>query len=158
MELVRLIEQKQRIINVDETWLNESGFIRKAWALKDGQGNIQLNAVTPRLSMIAAMDTEGEVWFSLAHAATDSDVICLFWWQLTRRLDAERPGWREDTVFLWDNATYHTSAETHSVLRRLGLQVIFTGPYSYDAAPIETLFSQLKRGDLNPERLPTGKR
>ena len=108
--------------------------------------------------MIGAMDTDGEVWFSLAHAITDSDVITLFWWQLTQRLDAERPGWREDTVFLWDNATYHTSADTLSVIRRLGLKVIFTGPYSYDAVPIETLFSQLKRGDLNPERLPTGKR
>ena len=83
MELVRLIEQSHRIINVDETWINESGFIRKAWARKDGQGNMQLNTVTPRLSMIAAMDTDGEVWFSLAHAITDSDVITLFWWKLT---------------------------------------------------------------------------
>ena len=83
MELVRLIEQKQRIINVDETWINESGFIRKTWARKDGHGDMQLNAVTPRLSMIAALDTDGDVWFSLAHATTDSDVITLFWWHLT---------------------------------------------------------------------------
>jgi len=44
------------------------------------------------------------------------------------------------------------------MIRRLGLKVIFTGPYSYDAAPIETLFSQLKCGELNPDRLQTGKK
>lgn len=108
--------------------------------------------------MIAALDTDGRVWFSLAHATTDSDVIMLFWRRLTYQLDIEGPGWREDTVFLWDNATYHTSAETQGVLRQLGLRVIFSGPYSYDAAPIETLFSQLKLRELNPERLPTGKK
>ena len=61
-------------------------------------------------------------------------------------------------MFLWDNAPYHTSADTQSMIRRLGLKVIFTGPYSYDAAPIETLFSQLKCGELNPDRLQTGKK
>jgi len=119
---------------------------------------MRLSSITPRLSMIAALDTNGHVWFSLAHATTDSDVISLFWKTLAHSLDDEDPGWRENTIFLWDNATYHTSAETLSVLHRLGLQVIFTGPYSYDAAPIETLFSQLKLRNINPERLPTGKK
>jgi transposase len=61
-------------------------------------------------------------------------------------------------VLLWDNATYHTSAETMRVISRLGLQVIYSGPYSYSAAPVETLFSALKFRELNTELLPTGKR
>ena len=40
----------------------------------------------------------------------------------------------------------------------MGLNLIFSAPYSYSAAPIETLFSNLKLGELNPERLTTGKR
>lgn len=71
--------------------------------------------------MIAALDTEGRVWFSLAHANTNSDVIALFLLHLTKKLDEENPGWQEDTVFLLDNATYHKSAETISVMNRLGL-------------------------------------
>ena len=35
---------------------------------------------------------------------------------------------------------------------------MYSAPYSYDAAPIETLFAHLKLGDLNPTREPTGKR
>ena len=73
-------------------------------------------------------------------------------------LDEDSPGWEEDTVILWDNAPYHQSADTMEVLIKLGLQVIFSGPYSYSAAPIETLFSHLKIGELNPDRGPTGKR
>ena len=38
------------------------------------------------------------------------------------------------------------------------IEVIYSGPYSYSAAPIEMLFGALKQGELNPERLPTGKR
>ena len=71
--------------------------------------------------MIAALDTDGRVWFSLAHANTNSDVIALFFLHLVKRLDAESPGWQEDTVFLLDNATYHKSAETMSLMNRLGL-------------------------------------
>ena len=41
---------------------------------------------------------------------------------------------------------------------RLQLPTIYTGPYSYDAAPAESVFAALKLGELNPERLPTGKR
>ena len=61
-------------------------------------------------------------------------------------------------MFLWDNASYHASAETRAVLQKLGIKIIFSGPYSYSAAPIELLFGSLKVGELNPDRLPTGKR
>lgn len=36
--------------------------------------------------------------------------------------------------------------------------MMYSGPYGYDAAPIETLFSHLKLGNLNPQNEPTGKR
>ena len=43
-------------------------------------------------------------------------------------------------------------------MRQLGLQVIYSGPYSYSAAPVETLFSGIKLGQLNPNNESTGKR
>ena len=108
--------------------------------------------------MIAALDSSGEIWFSLSHSTTDSHVIALFLSELTKRLDQDSPGWQDDTIFLWDNAPYHSSVETMNVIEKLGLQIIFSGPYSYSAAPIETLFSHLKIGELNNNRVPTGKK
>ena len=108
--------------------------------------------------MIAAVDTDGRVWFTLSHANTDSNMIALFLHHLTKTLDSETPGWQEDTVFLWDNASYHSSTETRAVVKCLGLKIMYSGPYSYSAAPIELLFGSLKIDELNPEGQATGKR
>ena len=115
------MEEEKRIINIDETWLNETSYLRRTWAPRDGMSNTLTWTVAPRLSMIAALDTSGRVWFSLSHANTDSNLTALFLHHLVTALDREEPGWREDTVFLWDNAPYHKSAETKAIVQRLGI-------------------------------------
>ncbi len=42
-------------------------------------------------------------------------------------------------------------------LRLQGVNVMYSGPYSWSMAPCELLFSRLKAVDLNPEQLATGK-
>ena len=85
-------------------------------------------------------------------------MMALFLNSLIKQFDNEFPGWQENTVFLLDNASYHSSEETRAVFRTLGLKIIFSGPYSYSAAPLELLFGGLKRGELNPGGHTTGKR
>ena len=77
---------------------------------------------------------------------------------LVNQLDQERSSWRDDTVLLLDGARYHTGTEVREYLQKLELQVIWSGPYSYSTAPIETVFSALKFGQLNQDRKPTGKK
>ena len=156
--MLKVLNNGERIINIDETWINQTSHTRRTWAQKDGRGNISLHSVSPRLSMIAALDTEGHVWFTLAHANTDHNMMALFLLSLTKALDNETPDWRENTFFLLDNASYHRSPETKAILQTLGLKVIYSGPYSFSASPIELLFGGFKVGELNPESLPTGKR
>ena len=91
--MLDLIKNKYRIINVDETWLNESNLIRKSWAPKRGPSVGNTHTIQPRLSMISALDSEGRIWFALTHATTDSDVIILFLRKLILALDNETPGW-----------------------------------------------------------------
>ena len=100
-----------------------------------------LNSIMPRVSLVAAIDTNGQVWFTLSHSTTDSDFMAMFFKHLASKLDEEQPGWQDDTVFLLDNASYHWSSDTQNALRIMGLQVIYSGPYSFSAAPAETLFS-----------------
>ena len=82
----------------------------------------------------------------------------LFMRHLIMQLDSEDPNWRASTTILLDGAKYHTSDESREYFRKMEVQVIFSGPYSYSTAPIELLFGALKRGELNPEMQPTGKR
>ena len=95
------------MVNIDETWVAETNFTRKTWASKDKTGNTILNAVSPRVSMIAAFDTEGRIWFSLSHSNSDSQMMKLFLQSLTKALDSETPGYETNTIALWDNAKYH---------------------------------------------------
>ena len=74
------------------------------------------------------------------------------------KLDQEDAEWRSNTVLLLDNAPYHTSDSTLRLMHGLQIPVLFTGPYSYDASPIELLFAAFKSCDLNPRHMATGKR
>ena len=93
MELLNLLGEGKRIINIDGTWIGETNFVRRTWSQRDGQGNSTLNAVQPRVSMIAALDTEGMVWFTLSHANTDSNMMALFLLSLKKTLDQKIPSW-----------------------------------------------------------------
>ena len=105
-----------------------------------------------------ALDTEGRIWCALTQANTDADVMTMFLRQLVRQLDRESPGWQETSYILLDNAKWHTSPLMRRRLAKMRLPIIFSGVYAYAGAPVELLFSALKLGDLNPERLPTGKK
>ena len=69
--MISLLDNRKSIINVDESWLNETSFVRKIWAPGDSAATVSLKPLTPRLSIIAALDTEGRVYFTLTQANTD---------------------------------------------------------------------------------------
>ena len=84
--------------------------------------------------------------------------MLVFLQHLIAHYDEQVPGWRDDSYVLMDGARYHTGTDIREYLHKMQLRVIWSGPYSYSSAPIELLFGGLKFGELNPERLPLGKR
>jgi len=84
--------------------------------------------------------------------------MSVFFVQLVKKLDEENKQWRKDTVILLDNAKYHRSKEILTLLKELHIPVLFTGPHSYAAVPIELWFAAFKADDINPRHLPTGKK
>ena len=158
LAMLALLGSGKRVINVDETWLAESNYIRKAWCRRGTPGTVATSAVQPRLSMVTALDTDGRVYFALSHANTDQDTYMLFLRHLVAQLDRETPGWQEDSIILADNAPFHVGAQAREYLHKMQVPAMFSGPYSYSAAPIETLFSLLKLGELNKAHGSTGKK
>ena len=118
---MELLSEGKRVINIDESWINETSFIRRTWAEKGGQGNTLKNAIQPRISMISALDTDGNVWFTVSQSNTNSKTMVLFLNSLATALSRDLPGWQEDTVFLLDNAAYHSSRETKDAILTLGI-------------------------------------
>ena len=148
-QMLKLLEAGKRIVNVDESWLNDSTYFYQLWAPKHQANSVAKKTVTPRISVIAAMDTDGRIWYSLLQANTDSEVFSLFMKSLSAQFDEELPGWRANTVYLLDGARYHTSPKSRAEFAKMGLQVHYTAPYSYPSSPVERLFAGLKRGELN---------
>ena len=57
--MLELLGEGKRIINIDESWINETNFTRKMWAPKNVTASITSKIINPRLALIAALDTEG---------------------------------------------------------------------------------------------------
>jgi transposase len=104
------------------------------------------------------LNNHGEGYLSLSQSKTDSDRVILFFQYFFEKLDTDDPGWKETSILLMDNASYHNSDETLEYLRRNNVAVFLSAPYSYDAAVAEMWFSYFKSKDLNAERYSTGKR
>ena len=158
LEMIKILSEKKILLNLDETWLGMSDFRRMKWRVKGSTNSVAKSQMTPRISMMAGVDTMGHVYLSLYQSNTNNKMIEIFLHSLVKKLDKEREAWRTDTVLLWDNAPYHTSSSTLKVLKDLKIPILFTGPYSYDASPCELWFAHFKRQDVNPRRVKLGKR
>ena len=75
LRMLTLLAGGVRILNVDESWLNETSFLRRIWCPAYAPATVTMKAVAPRLSLIAAVDTDGRTYFSLTQANTDQKVM-----------------------------------------------------------------------------------
>ncbi len=81
----------------------------------------------------------------------------MFFVHFLRMMDSKDKRWRENTVLLLDGGPYHTSSSMREFYEKHMVPIIFTGPHSYDASPIELFFAAFKSKDINPENVATGK-
>ena len=58
-KMLELLKQGVRVINIDETWLPHLDFRNKKWRLRGEQNTVSYKALSHRVNMIAALDTEG---------------------------------------------------------------------------------------------------
>ena len=82
----------------------------------------------------------------------------LFVRYLVRQLDLDSPGWEDESIILLDNATYHRGEEIKNYFQKMQIPIMYSAPYSFSTAPIETLFANLKLGEINPNNDSTGKK
>ena len=108
--------------------------------------------------MITGLDTMGNVYLSLTQSNSNQKVMEVFFRQLVLKLNKDRIDWRDNTVIVLDNASYHGTSSLLKLFESLRIPVIFSGPHSYDTAACELLFAMFKSGTWNPEGLPMGKK
>jgi transposase len=104
----------------------------------------------PQISIIAAVSNRGKVLFSINKGTSTSLTFSYFIANLCQVLDKQNPEWRKSSTFLLDNASFHKSIQTRQHYQAMKVPVAFLGPYSFDMAAVEKLFSFIKNRDLNP--------
>ena len=139
------------VINLDESVLDNTCYIRKGWGRVGEQlyqsDNFRLN----KYNIIAAAASHGRVWFTINNGRNNSATVWNFVLHLCLRLQDEDADWREHTILQWDNATYHKSAWILQKFEAFQIPVMYPGPYAYSAAPVEKIFASIKMRNLNPE-------
>ena len=63
--MLPLLERGTRILNCDESWLNETSYSRKIWCPPQSPATVQSKPISYRIALIAALDTEGNIYYSL---------------------------------------------------------------------------------------------
>lgn len=146
------------MINIDESSWDVSTFSKSGWQARGASAAGHVKRITQRLTMVAALDNHGRVWYSLSQSTGNKDTFALFLEQLAACLDSEVPGWQAQATFVLDNAPLHLTEHVQQTMAKLQMSVMYTAPYSYTSSPIEQLFGRLKQGELNVASVPTGKR
>ena len=112
------MSQGKRLINIDETWISEKDFRRKCWRSRNVSNSIGTSAVSPRITFMVAIDTDGSIFFALSQLNTDTDSKRLLLHELCNALDKDRPDWRETSVCFMDNAGYNRDELTMEFIKK----------------------------------------
>jgi len=64
--MLELLLNDWNVINIDESWLNETNYTRMMWSPPYAPNTVTSKSITPRLALIAALDTNGKVYYSLS--------------------------------------------------------------------------------------------
>ena len=71
---------------MDETWLNYADMRHRKWRKRGQTNSITDKQIRPRITVIAAISTEGDTYLSLSPASTDEDTFRLFIQKLEKKL------------------------------------------------------------------------
>ena len=97
--MFKLLHEGKRVFNVDESWLDMMNFTRKHWRpMRMATEGVKL--VTPRISFISCVGSDGSAFYSLTQTNTNNEVFCLYLTELAKKLSAYDKNWHDNSVFL----------------------------------------------------------
>ena len=104
-KMLPIYETSQRVINIDESWLNEADFRGRRWKGRGMLNTASDKVFSQKINIIAAIASDGDMWVTLTTCNTNSEVMMLFITRLASELTKQRKDWRNDTVFLLDGVS-----------------------------------------------------
>ena len=78
IKMLALTQKKTIFLNMDETWIDSSDYRRMKWRPKHSTNSMPIVQLQPRISMIIAMDTLGNVYLTLTQSNTTTQIIEIY--------------------------------------------------------------------------------
>ena len=63
--MIEILKTDTVVINIDESSFIEADFRRQKWRKKGETNSVSVKEISPRINVIAAIDSEGRVYFSV---------------------------------------------------------------------------------------------
>ena len=104
--MLRKLAAGVRIINVDQTWINDMFLTRRKWRMRGKVNSWAEKPVNPRIAVQMAVCTDGKLYYAMTQVNTDHNVFCLFMSHLAGKLTAEDRDWRKNVILQVDGAKY----------------------------------------------------
>ena len=85
-KVFELLQTGARLFSIDESWVNDLSWNQRQWHMRGARNSVSKKKVTPRLSLLVAIDDHGSMYMSMTQVNTDHDVFQLFVSHLADRL------------------------------------------------------------------------
>ena len=69
--MIEVYQEYGLVVNIDESIIKGTNFVRKAWGRKNQRFSRESGGLSPGLGMIAALGSDGRVFYSLSFRTTD---------------------------------------------------------------------------------------
>ena len=113
-KMLPIYETSQRVINIDESWLNEADFRGRRWKGRGMLNTASDKVFSQKINIIVAIASDGDMWMSLTTCSTNSEIMMLFMTRLASELTKQSKDWRSNTVFLLDGVSQSDTASVMS--------------------------------------------
>jgi hypothetical protein len=87
----------------------------------------------------------GEHYYAMVRNSNTQYTFSIFLEDLADRLDQENRKWRENTVFLMDNARLHLTQVVKEVIFKKRIPIFTSAPASFHCLPVEMVFAKVKQ-------------
>ena len=139
------------IINFDECYFKTTTSRAYSFSFKGSQISRTYKRAIASVSLFLCVISDGSVMFQLSTGNNNEITFSSWLFDLAKKLDNDRPGWRKSHIVLMDNAKSHKSETSKRVINHLRMPTVFTAPGSMTCLPVEKVFGIIKLKHINTE-------
>lgn len=140
----KVFQSNKIVINFDECHFRDTTSKAFSYSYRGQQISRTYRKAVASVNLFLCVISDGTMIFQLSTGNSNEYTFSSWLFDLTKYLDTTRPGWRETTIVLMDNAKSHKSAISKRVIEYLNMPTVFTAPGSMTCLPVEKVFGIVK--------------